>query len=327
MRTQHRPNYHHEGNRFIICGIIALSRLPGASSIPNTQRFTNAGLLAIEDRGRHATGVGWTRGKRKVVWTHSLEGPASRVAAKLDIDTKARVHALIGHTRHATLGPSSVRANRHPVVANNIVLVHNGRVDNHTELIDLTGLDRIGEVDSWALPALLSQQHALGADHPTELLELVEGCASMAWLDSEDTSVLHLARLTQRPMAIAFTKRGDVVMASTRRALDKWSKLGRVGLHDYFDVDEGEYLAVRDGKIVDWRDFEPRQPATVYAEDVPTVSRETARGYAHGITDAFDQPGDWWDETERVFDMSRAEIEAPAVTYSEPMSYDEWVSR
>lgn len=316
-----------------MCGIISFSRAEGKTSIAKSDLFIRAGLLAIENRGRDATGAAWTTPKTEAVWYDKVPGPAGLRARALQVHTKARIDTALGHTRKATMGNPAVYDENHPVVSDTIVLVHNGRVDNADELIDLSGLDRIGTVDSWALPALISEADRLAADHPTDLLELVHGVAAVAWIDSSDRETLHLARLSTRPMSITWTRRGDLLMASTRTALQRWARSARIATGDPVDVAEGTYLAVQGGEIVDYRTFAVNHPPaeTVIPASVGRAKHVRRRSPMHGITDAVEQGKDWWDETERLLDMTREEIDAEAEAMADPavevMDHDEFLRR
>ena len=281
-----------------------------------------AGLLAIEDRGPHSTGAGWTRGKAQKVWYHKLVGPATRTAAKLELDSRARIHTAVGHTRFSTQGAHTY-ANAHPVVAENIVLVHNGVVFNDDELVALSGRERVGEVDSWAIAGVLASQRDLGADHAVELLELVDGDFAVAWIDSHEPDALHLARGNGRPMAFGFTAKGDLMMASTATHLGRWARIVGVRLDGVQAMDEGNYVQVVAGNIVDWRTFttpglerarkrredtarklaeqRPLWEATPGSPHPPRPRRVVERRGLRGITDRIaNNPDNWWDESERL---------------------------
>lgn len=224
-----------------MCGITALSRSENGSSIPDARVFLRHALRAIESRGGHATGAAW-HDPAGEVWYWKEAGPASRVADHCPFPTGLR--AVIGHTRYATKGDPKVEVNNHPVIGPGIALVHNGRVDNDDAIFDSTGTERMGEVDSEALVALLSNLDQFGASHPAEVLELVEGVAAIAWLTAEDPHVLHLARASTRPMTIGRTRRGDLVMSSTRTTLMSTAGRAGVSLRNIEDIPEGTYLRV-----------------------------------------------------------------------------------
>lgn len=232
----------------------------------------------IESRGRDATGFAWQERKDDDhVWYSKDAGPATKVAHRLALPGNG-ITNLLAHTRFATLGGSDNTDNVHPVVSENITVTHNGRVENHDELVKLSGLERIGEVDSWSIPALLSQQDALGADHPTELLELIHGVAAIAWLDAYDSGVLHLARLSTRPLTVGWTKKGDLVYSSTRRTLREGAAQGGVKIKDVIDIPEGTYLRVRDGAFEEWSTFKVNPPAKQQADlDMPGAKSKPAK--------------------------------------------------
>lgn len=287
-----------------MCGLVGFSRAEGLSAIADSRRFTIAGLLSIEDRGPHSTGAAWTRGKATQVWYHKSPGPAREIAHELDLDRNLRT--LIGHVRWATHGEVNV-TNAHPLLAEGpkrtIVLTHNGVLSNDDELAELAGLARVGETDSWTVAAVL----ATHGEHPAELLELVEGDAALAWLDTSDTASLHLARLIGRPLVLAWTRRGDLVYASTQSALERLGRMTDTRLSHFIHVEEGTYLRIVAGEIVERRSmpaFERpvRRPLWTPTAGSPAPRRAVPRrGALHGITDLVDErPDDWWDEAEKL---------------------------
>jgi glutamine phosphoribosylpyrophosphate amidotransferase len=255
-----------------MCGIAGVSR-NATTSIPHGGKFAISLARSIEDRGKDSTGFGWGQADdQEHVYYAKMAGKATKVADILPLPGKG-IHSLIAHTRHGTKGSPKINDNNHPVVAENIVCVHNGRVDNDDDLIGLAGMEaeRLGTVDSWAIPALLSKREELGAT-VTDLLELIEGVAAIAWLDSHEPGVMHLARLSTRPLTIGWTKRGDLVFASTTANLRKAAELSKVGVDDITTLKEGTYLRIEQGGIIEWTEFTPRHPKIEYAVDMPGVS-------------------------------------------------------
>jgi glucosamine 6-phosphate synthetase-like amidotransferase/phosphosugar isomerase protein len=285
-----------------VCGIAGFNRAD-TTSIPNGRKFAFALAEAIEDRGRHATGAAWAmKDNVEDVFYAKKQGPAAKVVRDLAMPRKGMSNIIV-HTRQATLGSSKVYANLHPTVSEHVALVHNGRVDNHAELIAMTGLTRQGEVDSWALPAMISQQVELGATHPTELLELVRGVAAVAWIEGGDAQVLHLARLSTRPLHFGWTKRGDFVFASTISALLAASKAAGVGVNGIQAMKQGQYLRVESGSITESRTFKVNHPPVKVAEDMP---RRVSQPYLTAF-DADDVK--WWAEYDAYEARSRSESE------------------
>lgn len=248
-----------------MCGITAYSRA-GRTSIPDGRRFARAAALAIESRGQHATGFGWSDPDDAHPWYWKQRGKASRVVQNADLPIGMRT--MIGHTRHATMGDPKVYVNNHPVIGEGFVLVHNGRIDNHEDLIELSGLTPRGTVDSEALPLLLTSALAAGG-HPTELLELVEGVAAIAWINQDTGHDLHLARLSSRPMTYAYTTRGDFVMSSTPQTLAATERLAQVKLGKFTTVPEGTYMRVVQGEIVETVKFAVNHPRAIVPLDMP----------------------------------------------------------
>lgn len=188
---------------------------------------------------------------------------------------------LLIHTRHATKGDPNDNRNNHPVTAPGVCLVHNGRVENDDELFRFVDAEdeRVGEVDSEALAFLVSYgQMRLGLSIP-DLLEKVRGVASIAWLDADSGNDLHLARLSTRPLAIAWTDAGDLVFASTEQHLRRVSWRYGVRLFDVRPLHEGDYMQVRNGEVVYRAEFKvPPRPIRTVPDDRPGASNGKRKG-------------------------------------------------
>ena len=259
-----------------MCGIAGFSRAE-KSSIPNGRKFAIVLAETIESRGRHATGFGWFENDDQTnAWYAKQKGKASDVARQLSLPGRG-ISVLAAHTRHFTKGDPSIYENNHPIVEGPIVATHNGRCDNDEELMALTEAVQPGKgtVDSFAIAALLANVSKLGANHVTEMLEMVRGVAALAWLDAEDHNVLHLARLSTRPLHIGWTKRGDLVFSSTQATMQKASKLAKVGIEDIIEVPEGTYMRVRNGAFEEWDSFKVNHPKVV-APDTDVVGYKPA---------------------------------------------------
>ena len=189
-----------------MCGVAGLSRAH-QSSIIDSRRFVIAALLAIEERGPDSTGIAWTQGNQRKVWYDKRVGPARKVAGTLDIAGRVPIQSALLHTRWASKGALTYD-NAHPLLADNVVLVHNGVIINDDELVTLGTATRVGEVDSWALASIVQAWEHIGATHPCDVLDLAVGDAAVGWYDANDPADLHLARLTGRPMTIGWTATG-----------------------------------------------------------------------------------------------------------------------
>jgi hypothetical protein len=74
---------------------------------------------------------------------------------KLMREYKAPIRTFLGHCRKATVGNTYDNKNNQPVQVGDIVLIHNGTIDNHHIICNNLGCDRTGDVDSEAIAQLL----------------------------------------------------------------------------------------------------------------------------------------------------------------------------
>lgn len=241
-----------------MCGIIGYSICRYTGSM---QEFLYRGLIESETRGLDATGFVAFDG-------HSLLDDKRPIkATKFVKQSKAfkrinnfRPTTVIAHCRAATGGAKPERnRNNHPFIGDNIAIVHNGIIPNHSAWPSFAGLKFRTDTDSEVILRWLED----GIKIKESIFEAIKrfsvavpNSASYAIAAMEKaTGRLYLFRNSLRPMAIARVQNG-IVFASTedilKKALEK-SGFGQNYIltelppHEVFSFDTG--TEVFKGKI------------------------------------------------------------------------------
>ena len=248
-----------------MCGIGGFCLNPSEHGKIDSDHLAAMLLLNLEVRGRHATGQAWRDGSGQV---RTRKAPVAANAWVKRGEHKTGAHTRILHTRFATQGSPENPANNHPIVTGRITGTHNGTLSNDDALFDLLNRQRIAEVDSEAIFALLEH----GNLPITDALELPEGRAAVAWFDQADRdNTIHLARLAGSPLAVGMTKKGSFIYASTMEILTESCEQAEVKLDWVQHVTEGNYFRVTDGRLVSCEVFKPARGAWSFGR--PTVER------------------------------------------------------
>lgn len=238
-----------------MCGIAGFCLNPEQHASNPTDLAASL-LLDIEHRGYHATGAAWV--------DKNAVKPSFKLLKKNISATKFIPHAgdalcegartAILHTRYATQGSPNNNDNNHPLTRGRVALTHNGHIANDAELFKRLNVHRRAQVDSEAVTALIaftSENY-----HPTEVLGSIEGSAALAWFNfMEGGNSLHLARVNSSPLWVGQTRQGSLLYASTLEAIRNGAWFMFDELEWEYDVKEGEYLRVNNGKIVEFTTF------------------------------------------------------------------------
>jgi glutamine---fructose-6-phosphate transaminase (isomerizing) len=178
-----------------MCGII------GVVGSTDTLETLLEGLARLEYRGYDSAGIALVRAGE--TWrARTAEGTESVRALKLECELAPTGFVSgIGHTRWATHGgPDTINAHPHLDCSGNIAIIHNGIIENHTELqeaLESRGHLFSSRTDSEVLAHLVEEARARGV----ELIEAVRqsllevrGAFAVAVVDANEPDVIVAAR-------------------------------------------------------------------------------------------------------------------------------------
>lgn len=260
-----------------MCGIV------GYYGSKNPKDVIMEGLKALEYRGYDSAGVAiFDKGEVKRV---RAEGKLSNLEGLLK-DTKFDGHTGIGHTRWATHGIPSER-NAHPHMVEGISIVHNGIIENYTEIkesLAKNGVQFSSDTDSELVAHLLasevkSTKSLLKAVF--NILPKLHGAFSIVALSKE--SPQEIVAFKNGPPLILGAGEGESIIASDLQAIVKHTQ-NIVYLEDneIVHVEGPKFtLYTHDGKKID------RAPEKIEW----TAEAAEKKGYPHFmLKEIFEQP-------------------------------------
>ncbi len=178
-----------------MCGII------GVVGSSDTLETLLEGLQRLEYRGYDSAGIALVR--QGQTWRARTAAGTESVAALRDECRSAPTgfHSGIGHTRWATHGaPEAMNAHPNLDCSGNIAIIHNGIIENHTELqeeLEARGHRFTSVTDSEVLAHLIEDQRRLGLElieAVRQSLLLVRGAFALAAMDANEPDVIVAAR-------------------------------------------------------------------------------------------------------------------------------------
>ncbi|MGC2168450.1 MAG: glutamine--fructose-6-phosphate transaminase (isomerizing), partial [Acidimicrobiales bacterium] len=178
-----------------MCGII------GVAGSSDTLDTLLEGLARLEYRGYDSAGVALVRAGE--TWrARTAQGTESVQALKRECERAPRgCTSGIGHTRWATHGaPEAVNAHPHLDCSGHIAIIHNGIIENHTELqeaLEAKGHLFSSRTDSEVLAHLIEDERRLGVELTEAVrrsLLVVRGAFAVAAVDATEPDVIVAAR-------------------------------------------------------------------------------------------------------------------------------------
>ena len=235
-----------------MCGIVACRRSSG------TVDYLLSALRRLEYRGYDSAGVALltSSGDLEVVRSSGRVAALERSCAEGGFrdNSESRYVLGLGHTRWATHGaPSMENAHPHRDCTNRVAVVHNGIIENSTELameLAVKGHRLLTQVDTEVVAHLIEDRLAEGATLPEALLSLhdrMEGAWALAVIDSDSAT---LAATTRRsPLLVGIGPQGPHVASDAAAFVE--------GVEDVAPLDDGDVVQL--GDTITWWDGDHRR--------------------------------------------------------------------
>jgi glutamine---fructose-6-phosphate transaminase (isomerizing) len=187
-----------------------------------------AGLQALEYRGYDSAGIALLNknGEPKLL---KQVGRVQGLQKLIDEQHDGDAPIAIGHTRWATHGaPSVLNAHPHSNTAKTIFAVHNGIIENYTELkawLQKEGYKFVSETDTEVIPHLIDHYYKQSNSFEeafAKTLKEVRGAYAIAAATTYEPHKLFVARLSS-PLVIGCGK-GECIIASDPSAILQHTK-------------------------------------------------------------------------------------------------------
>src|SRR6266567_515859 len=241
------------------------------------------GLSKLEYRGYDSAGIAVLT-SNGTLELRRRAGKIANLIATFENSSRPEAGPLgIGHTRWATHGrPNDTNAHPHPDCTGVLTVVHNGIIENFTELrseLEHEGHTFLSETDTEVISHLVERYYFGEAGHDLEqavrlALQRVTGAYAIAVVSSEQPDVLIGARLGGGPLVVGVGE-GEQFLASDIPAILKHTR--RVLI-----LDEGEIVSLHPGGVsISKIDGTPvlREPITI-EWDVESAEKG---GYPHFV--------------------------------------------
>jgi len=207
----------------VMCGIVGISKKIAQKSV--TDEILQ-GLISLEYRGYDSSGIAILNQNSDIELEKVVDGPSAiKKTAMFEVDT----FVGIGHNRWATHGKATIQ-NAHPHTTNKVALVHNGTIDNFSELksgLKNKGYKFFGESDTEVISVLMTSHidGGLGGEMAGEIAFLktlndLKGAFALAVIVAGEQNKLYFAK-KHSPLLIGRGE-GDYCIASDVVAFPKW---------------------------------------------------------------------------------------------------------
>lgn len=229
------------------------------------QRLVDRLFKNSQDRGRAASGLAFTTPHDLTVIKKDMSADkfiktdqykkTMREHTSFHFPSSPKLISIIGHCRWPTKGTPEDKNNNHPIIAENIIGVHNGVISNDENIFRMfkntKGFNRSGLVDSEVIFRLIQYYRAIRRkkkkNDPMSMsigmaLRMLNGGYACAMVDANDPWMMWLFRNTA-PTDVRYYKKLGIVIFSTSDHIIKQS-VEDINLGDYDEIKYGTYEAI-----------------------------------------------------------------------------------
>jgi hypothetical protein len=200
-----------------MCGLLAMHTISKQGFLKSDIDEFKMMLELTAFRGKHSTGIAGidldSTNQASIIKAvgapHYLEG--FKETGEFYDRAFSDFTTMIGHCRYATRGAIDAH-NAHPYKEGNIILAHNGTIDNYHQLRDANKHGDI-TVDSHLIARLFATENV------KETLEKVEGAFVFMWFNQEDRT-FNIARNNSRPLYWSLSQGRNLLFASEKETLE-----------------------------------------------------------------------------------------------------------
>lgn len=264
------------------------------------------GLKRLEYRGYDSAGVALlTQTSTTQIEITKTEGKISRLDALVPESSRTKTGVGIGHTRWATHGKTTTQ-NAHPHRTGDVVLVHNGIIENYLEIKERLkgkGIEPVSETDSELFGYLVLDRMDQGdslSEAVRKSFEEIEGASSVVVISEREPDTIVGIR-NGSPLVAATDPQGGAILASDAQPILEYTQ-------EVVFLDNGEmvvatrkglqYKKVKTGKSVD------KKPTRLDW----SADKLDKQGYAHYmLKEIFEQPSTIVDTLNGVLDRAHTD--------------------
>ncbi len=252
-----------------MCGIVGY-----IGKQPKAVEAVLAGLTGLEYRGYDSAGIAFTKDQEIIVDKQVGRVQALRDSlSNPDLPTST---AAIGHTRWATHGtPSIHNAHPHFNADNSILAVHNGIIENYTELrehLQKHGYEFVSETDTEVIPHLIDfyvRSSKTFTEAFEQALNQLRGAYAILVMTTHDPERLYAARVSS-PLVLGIAA-GAFIIASDPSAIKEHTK-------QVVYINEYEFVCAKLDGTYHIHDFKNAVPVSREAEILDYDASEATLG-------------------------------------------------
>ena len=254
-------------NYVIMCGIV------GAIGINNPREFALEGLKMLEYRGYDSAGIGFLDNGIKLFKDVGSPSHLNDV-----LPSEIHTNVIIGHTRWATHGiPSQINSHPHLSCKRKIALVHNGVIDNASELRNFLlskGYKFYSETDTEVVVNLLEYFYLSSKDMKVALVLLkdqLQGSYALAIMNEDYKDTLFMLKKGS-PLLIGKGKNFNLI-ASDASPMVKYT-------NEFIDLEDYDFGYITDKEVKIFDKSNNQVNRDIINKDIKSISHDL-NGYPH----------------------------------------------